>query len=77
MGGCGDYFEAADTVIMMRDYLPHDATDQARAVAGQRTRAPGPHFGMGPTSKRHVNADVAPGSTVVSLAHNSISRSPM
>jgi len=33
MGGCGDYFEAADTVIMMRDYLPHDATDEARAVA--------------------------------------------
>ncbi|MFO7973156.1 MAG: ABC-ATPase domain-containing protein [Candidatus Hydrogenedentota bacterium] len=33
MGGCGDYFDVADTVIMMREYLPYDATSEARAVA--------------------------------------------
>ena len=33
MGGCGDYFDAADTAIMMRDYLPRDATAEAREVA--------------------------------------------
>ena len=36
MGGCGDYFEAADTVLMMRDYLPHDVTDEAKAIALSR-----------------------------------------
>ena len=33
MGGCGDYFDVADTVIMMRDYLPHDVTGDARRIA--------------------------------------------
>ncbi len=35
MGGCGDYFEAADTVLAMHDYLPADVTAQARAVAAR------------------------------------------
>jgi predicted ABC-class ATPase len=35
MGGSGDYFDVADTVIMMRDYLPHDVTDSAKNVASQ------------------------------------------
>ncbi|MGH2541864.1 MAG: ABC-ATPase domain-containing protein [Ardenticatenaceae bacterium] len=34
MGGSGDYFDVADTVIMMRDYLPYDVTDEAEGVAG-------------------------------------------
>ncbi|MCP5043012.1 MAG: ABC-ATPase domain-containing protein, partial [bacterium] len=42
MGGCGDYFEAADQVIMLRDYVPHDATSDAKKIAqanpGQRQR---------------------------------------
>jgi predicted ABC-class ATPase len=33
MGGCGDYFDVADHVVMMRDYLPIDATAGAAAVA--------------------------------------------
>ncbi len=33
MGGCGDYFETADHVILMRDYQPSDATEDARSVA--------------------------------------------
>lgn len=33
MGGSGDYFEAADTVIMMRDYAAHDVTAEAQRIA--------------------------------------------
>jgi predicted ABC-class ATPase len=33
MGGSGDYFDVADTVIMMRDYHPHDVTAEARDIA--------------------------------------------
>ncbi|UCE37625.1 MAG: ABC-ATPase domain-containing protein [Thermoplasmata archaeon] len=33
MGGCGDYFDSADTVIMMRNYLPQDVTSEAKKVA--------------------------------------------
>lgn len=32
MGGSGDYFEVADTVIMMNSYLPQDVTDEAMKV---------------------------------------------
>ncbi len=33
MGGSGDYFDMADTVIMLREYLPQDVTREARQVA--------------------------------------------
>ena len=33
VGGCGDYFEVADRVIAMRDYLPHDVSEQAKRIA--------------------------------------------
>ena len=33
MGGCGDYFDHADTVVQMRNYLPEEVTAEARAVA--------------------------------------------
>ena len=33
MGGCGDYFEVADTVIGMREFQPYDATDDAHRIA--------------------------------------------
>jgi predicted ABC-class ATPase len=35
MGGCGDYFDVADTVIMMREFLPQLVTDRAREIAGK------------------------------------------
>ncbi len=35
MGGSGDYFEAADLVLMMDGYIPRDVTAGARAVAEQ------------------------------------------
>jgi predicted ABC-class ATPase len=33
MGGSGDYFDVADTVIMMRDYMPFDVTSEAKQIA--------------------------------------------
>lgn len=36
MGGCGDYFDVADRVIMLRDYQAHDVTEEAREVARAR-----------------------------------------
>ena len=35
MGGSGDYFEVADCVIAMEDYLPQDVTVKAKAIAQQ------------------------------------------
>ena len=33
MGGCGDYIDVADTVIMMRNFLPVDVTREAKRIA--------------------------------------------
>ena len=38
MGGSGDYFDVADTVIAMIDFVPHDVTHKAKAIA-QKHRA--------------------------------------
>ncbi len=35
MGGSGDYFEHADTVIAMEEFLPYDATARAKEIATQ------------------------------------------
>ncbi|MFV2073831.1 MAG: ABC-ATPase domain-containing protein [Thermoanaerobaculales bacterium] len=37
MGGSGDYFDHADTVIQMDAYVPRDVTAEARAVATSHT----------------------------------------
>lgn len=36
MGGSGDYFDVADTVVMMEQYRPSDVTEQAKAIADSR-----------------------------------------
>lgn len=33
MGGSGDYFDVADTVIMMKEYVPQIVTEEARHIA--------------------------------------------
>ncbi len=33
MGGCGDYFDVADTVVAMQDYQPFDVTEDAKRIA--------------------------------------------
>ncbi|BDZ71589.1 hypothetical protein GCM10025861_21060 [Methanobacterium petrolearium] len=35
MGGSGDYFQFADTVILMENYLPYNVTEDARKVANE------------------------------------------
>jgi len=47
VGGSGDYLDVADTVVAMRHWQPHDATEEAAAVAralptGRATEAAGP-----------------------------------
>ncbi len=47
MGGSGDYFDVADRVIAMEEYLPKDVTDRAREIArriptGRKPEAPEP-----------------------------------
>jgi len=49
MGGSGDYFDVADTVIAMDTYLPRDVSDRAAEIAGRhaavRTDEGGEDFG--------------------------------
>ncbi len=33
VGGCGDYFDVADRVIMMDEYIPRDVTERAKEIA--------------------------------------------
>ena len=49
MGGSGDYFDVADRLIAMDNYLPQDVTSRAKAIALQyvteRNAEGGTHFG--------------------------------
>ncbi|MFH7243451.1 MAG: ABC-ATPase domain-containing protein [Spirulina sp.] len=49
MGGSGDYFDVADTVIALDEFVPQDVTTQAKAIVAQyptdRHREGGTHFG--------------------------------
>ena len=55
MGGSGDYFEVADTVLAMHQYEPDEVTAQAHAIAQQyptdRTPEGGTTFGPIPTRR--------------------------
>ncbi len=49
VGGSGDYFDVADTVIGMESYVPHDLTQRAREIAkryaSERKKEGGDQFG--------------------------------
>jgi predicted ABC-class ATPase len=49
MGGSGDYFDVADYVIMMEQYVPYDVTDRAKYIAStityERDKEGGSKFG--------------------------------
>ena len=45
MGGSGDYFDVADTVIAMEAYLPWDATERAQTIAKEFVAARRPEGG--------------------------------
>lgn len=50
MGGSGDYFDVADTIIAMTNYQPHEVTNQAKTIAAQyptaRLAEGGTQFGV-------------------------------
>jgi predicted ABC-class ATPase len=50
IGGSGEYFDVADTVICMVEYRPYDLTEEAREIAGKykagRIPEGGERFGM-------------------------------
>ncbi len=62
MGGSGDYFDVADTVIAMEDFQPQEVTLDARAIAKlyatERTAEGGKHFGS--LTPRVVLPDIVP-----------------
>jgi predicted ABC-class ATPase len=49
IGGSGDYFDVADTVICLVEYIPHEVTETARKIAEkyktERKTEGGDHFG--------------------------------
>jgi len=59
VGGSGDYFKVADTVIMMDEYMPVDVTEEARRIAAEhdsgRTEEVGEAFG--PVTPRIIHPD--------------------
>ncbi len=60
MGGSGDYFGVADTVIMMHEYSPHDVTVQAKDLAAGGRRA-SPRQPLSQPRPRHLEASSMPG----------------
>jgi len=49
-GGAGDYFDVADTVVVMEDYIPLDVTATARPEPSES----GQPFRSWPTARRHA-----------------------
>ena len=49
VGACGDYLHVADTVLVMKNYLPVDASEKARRIAAENPAQPAlenlPKFG--------------------------------
>ncbi|SDW05602.1 Predicted ATPase of the ABC class [Marinococcus luteus] len=49
VGGAGDYFDVADYVIMLEEYVPYDVTEEARRIASEhptnRAKEAGEAFG--------------------------------
>ncbi len=55
MGGCGDYFDEADHVIMMSEYQPADMTVESRQIAArQPTQRKAERIGEFPAAHRRV-----------------------
>ncbi|MGP1371574.1 MAG: ABC-ATPase domain-containing protein [Almyronema sp.] len=72
MGGSGDYFDVADTVIALDSYQPADVTAAAKAIAQQyateRTAEGGPRFGaIAPRILHPDSLDPSKGRREVSL----------
>lgn len=60
VGGCGDYFNVADTVVMMDSYVPGDVTEKAQAIAKQSSGVVQvAEFGS-QTARRPTSASIVP-----------------
>jgi predicted ABC-class ATPase len=69
VGGAGDYFDVADTVIALQEYVPAEVTAEARAVAAAHPTARRPEGG----EWRPVGARVPlPDSLDPSLRHHAV-----
>jgi predicted ABC-class ATPase len=73
MGGCGDYLDAADTVIEMRDWQPRLATGAAREVArahptGRRPERAAPFVRPAPRAPVPGSLDASKGRREVRIA---------
>ena len=72
MGGCGDYFEAADLVVMMDSFLPAEVTARARELAselptGRRAEPAGPFQRPGERRFAPSSFDASKGRREVSI----------
>jgi len=71
VGGSGDYFEVADTVIALEEYRPRDVTDEARRIAAnagsqRRVEADGPFGPVTPRVPLGASVDLSRGRREVS-----------
>ena len=72
LGGSGDYFDVADTVIRMEAYVPHDVTSAAKAIAaqyptGRQVEVAGPWPALTPRIPRARSLDPRKGKREVSI----------
>ncbi|MGB3309890.1 MAG: ABC-ATPase domain-containing protein [Nodosilinea sp.] len=72
MGGSGDYFDVADRVIALDEFVPQDVTEQAKAIAAEyktdRDREGGQSFGsLTPRTVRPDSIDPSQGNRSVKL----------
>jgi len=77
MGGCGDYFEKADTVIMMKEYLPLEKTESAKQIAlknpsGRTKEAPEYPFQITPRIPMRESFDPSRGRREVKIDAKSL-----
>ncbi|HSM83905.1 MAG TPA: ABC-ATPase domain-containing protein [Nodosilinea sp.] len=79
MGGSGDYFDVADTVIALDEFCPADVTQQARAIAAtyqtERDREGGSHFGtLTPRTVEPTSIDPSQGRHSVKLRSRDVNQ---
>jgi len=72
MGGSGDYFDVADLVIQMQNFLPHDVTGLAKRIAaghltGRESERPAPLSGIAPRVPARSSFDPSRGKKTVKI----------
>ena len=70
MGGSGDYFDIADTVIMMDEYLPKDVTEQARSLAYNKHHQTPDKLDKLPKFQRTASSPRKPGARTLNPARD-------